>query len=105
MLKHYVSLAVKVLRRRKFFTFISLFGISFTLLVLMVAAAMFDNVFAPRAPESKFDRVLGVYRIGLHGENFNSTGKPGYRFIKEYVLGLPGAEATSVFTVQSALAM
>ena len=36
MLKHYLSLAVKVLLRRKFFTFISLFGISFTLLVLMV---------------------------------------------------------------------
>ena len=27
MLKHYLILAIKVLRRRKFFTFISLFGI------------------------------------------------------------------------------
>ena len=105
MLTNYIKIALKVLRRRKFFTFISLFGISFTLLFLMVATAMFDNVFAPRAPESKFDRVLGVYRIGLHGEHFNATGNPGYRFIKEYVLGLPGAEATSVFTGQSALAM
>ena len=34
MFSHYLSLAVKVLLRRKFFTFISLFGISFTLLVL-----------------------------------------------------------------------
>ena len=39
MLKHYLNLAVKVLLRRKFFTFISLFGISFTLLVLMVVTA------------------------------------------------------------------
>jgi hypothetical protein len=98
MLNNYIKIALKVLARRKFFTFISLFGISFTLLVLMVATAIIDNVFAPRAPESKFDRVLGVYRIGLHGPNFNSTGNPGYRFIKEYVLDLPGAEATSVFT-------
>ncbi|HEV7238472.1 MAG TPA: ABC transporter permease [Thermoanaerobaculia bacterium] len=105
MLANYIKIAIKVLARRKFFTFISLFGISFTLLVLMVATAMIDNVFAPRAPESKFDRVIGVYRIGLHGEHFNSTSNPGYRFVKEYVLGLPGAEATSVFSGSSALAM
>jgi putative ABC transport system permease protein len=105
MLNNYIKVALKVLARRKFFTFISLFGISFTLLFLMVATAMFDNLFAPRAPESKFDRVLGVYRIGLHGEHFNATGNPGDRFVIEYVLGLPGAEATSVFTGQSALSM
>ena len=105
MLKNYIKIALKVLGRRKFFTFISLFGISLTLLVLMVATAVMDNVFAPRAPESNFDRVLGVYRLGMHGPSFNSTGNPGYRFIKEYVLDLPGAEATSVFTDQSAVTM
>ena len=105
MVKNYIKIALKVLRRRKFFTFISLFGISFTLIVLMLATAVLDNVFSPRAPESKFDRVLGVYRLGMHGESFNSTGNPGYRFIKEYVLDLPGAEAASVFMNQSMLAM
>jgi putative ABC transport system permease protein len=105
MLKNYIKIALKVLGRRKFFTFISLFGISLTLVVLMVSTAVLDNSFAPRKPESRFDRVLGVYRIGLHGESFNTTSNPGYRFIKEYVLGLPGAEATSVFTSSSALAM
>ena len=34
MLKSYLKLAWKVLLRRKFFTFISLFGIAFTLVVL-----------------------------------------------------------------------
>ena len=103
MLTNYIKIALKVLGRRKFFTFISLFGISLTLVVLMVATAMLDNSFAPRAPESKFDRVLGVYHLGLHGEHFNMTSEPGYRFVKEYVLGLPGAEATSVFSSQSPL--
>ncbi len=71
----------------------------------MVSTAVLDNTFAPRKPESRFDRVLGVYRIGLYGDSFNTTSNPGYRFIKEYVLGLPGAEATSVFSSSSALAM
>ena len=105
MIANYIKIALKVLARRKFFTFISLFGISFTLVVLMVATAVLDNVFAPRQPESKFDRVVGVYRLGMHGENFHATGNPGYRFIKEYVLDLPGAEATSAFTSQSPLAI
>ena len=103
MLVNYIKIAFKVLRRRKFFTFISLFGISFTLVVLMVATAILDNVFAPRSPESRFDRVVGVYRLGLYGPNFVTNGNPGYRFIKEYVLGLPGAEATSVFSKEAPL--
>src|SRR6185295_8230211 len=58
MLRHYLTLAVKVLLRRKFFTFISLFAISFTLLVLMVATAMMDHTFAAAAPETRQDRSL-----------------------------------------------
>jgi hypothetical protein len=63
MLKHYVSLAAKVLLRRKFFTFISLFGISFTLLVLMVITAMFDHAFAKMPPETRQDLTLGLAGI------------------------------------------
>ena len=58
MLTHYLVLAVKVLLRRKFFTFISLFGISFTLLVLTVVAALFDHSFGPGAQEPLQDRTL-----------------------------------------------
>ena len=36
MLLSYLKIAWKVLLRRKFFTFISLFGISFTLMILLV---------------------------------------------------------------------
>ena len=47
MLSHYLVLAVRVLLRRKFFTFISLFGISFALLVLTVVTALFDHALGP----------------------------------------------------------
>ena len=53
MLNHYLVLAVKVLLRRKFFTFISLFGIGFTLLVLTVVTALFDHSFGPRRRTSR----------------------------------------------------
>jgi putative ABC transport system permease protein len=105
MLTNYLKIALKVLRRRKFFTFISLFGITLTLVVLMVAAALLDNAFAPRQPESRFDRVLGVYVVGLYGEHGGLTSPPGYGFLDKYLRGLPGAEATSFFTDASPLVM
>ena len=45
MLRNYLKVALKVLLRRRFYTFISLFGIAFTLVVLTVAAAFLDHVF------------------------------------------------------------
>ena len=72
MLKHYIVLATKVLLRRKFFTFISLFGISFTLLVLTIATAMLDHAFGPAAPETRQDRTLAVQFAMMYGPH-NTT--------------------------------
>lgn len=105
MLTNYIKLALKVLGRRKFFTFISLFGISLTLVVLMVATAILDNIFAAHAPESRFDRVLGVHVMGIYGDRGGNTGFPGYAFLDKYVRDLPGAENSSIFTVPSRAVM
>jgi putative ABC transport system permease protein len=105
MITNYIKLALKVLGRRKFFTFISLFGICMTLVVLLVATALLDNVFAAHKPESRFDRVLGVYIFGIYGPQGGYTGAPGYKFVHTYVRGLKDAENFSVFTDQSPVSM
>jgi putative ABC transport system permease protein len=105
MLTNSIKLALTVLGRRKFFTFISLFGISLTLVVLMVATAILDNVFGARKPESKFDRVLTVDRLGLYGPENNMTGNPGYKFLNLYMRPVAGAEATSITTAPDLLTM
>jgi putative ABC transport system permease protein len=89
MLKNYLKVALKVLGRRKFYTFISLFGISVTLVVLMVATALLDHIFAPQAPETRGDRTLGIYQIGLRGEQSAYTGFAGYGLAERAVGGLP----------------
>lgn len=94
----YLKLALKVLARRKFFTFISLFGISMTLVVLMVATAILDNFFSPRAPESRFDRVLCVYRISQWGPQNIQTAEPGYGFLQRYVKTLSNTERVAIFS-------
>lgn len=102
-MRNYFTLALKVLTRRKFFTFISLFGVSVTLLVLMVFTAIADNIFSPRAPESRFDRVLCAYAIGWYGDDGSShSGWPSYAFLDKYVRTLPGAEAVGVCTTPDA---
>src|SRR5437868_14662451 len=93
-----LKLALKVLGRRKFFTFISLFGISLTLVVLMVATAILDNLFAPRAPESRFDRVLYVIKVVQKGPHATMMEEPGYRFLQEYVKKVQGIERAGIFS-------
>jgi putative ABC transport system permease protein len=100
MIRNYLLIAIKVLWRRKFFTFISLFGISFTLLVLTVATSFLDHTFGPHAPEIKQNRMLGVYTVRLTSEDgsFQMTDKPGYKFLNEYVRTIPSAEKVSIFS-------
>jgi putative ABC transport system permease protein len=100
MLKNYFKIAYKVFLRRKFFTFISLFGISFTLVVLMVIASIFDHSFGPMPPETKLDRTLGVYFMKMSGERSTRSGTPGYGFLDRYSRNLPNVEKMSVFTTQ-----
>lgn len=63
MLKNYFKLAIKVLGRRKFFTFISLFGISFTLMILMLITAFLDNELGSSRPLTEKDKMLILPRL------------------------------------------
>ncbi len=101
MLKNYLKLALKVLMRRKFFTAVSLFGICFTLVVLMVATALLDHVFAAHYPETHLDRTLGVYNLVMAGPHSRSTTPPGYRLLEETLPGLEGAERVTMIEIQS----
>jgi putative ABC transport system permease protein len=102
MLKHYLLVACKVLLRRKYFTLISLTGISLTLMVLIVYSAVVDNFLGKVPPETRCERILGVYEVKLSsadGSRF-APSYPGYRFLTEYVKihTLPNIEGASVFS-------
>lgn len=96
MLTNYLKIAFKVFLRRKFFTLISLFGISFTLVVLMVATALLDHVFAPLAPEVNQGRTLAVNRASMFGEHSMWSSSAGYRLLDGCARNLPGAERMSI---------
>jgi putative ABC transport system permease protein len=98
MLKNYLKIAFKVLLRRKFFTFISLFAISFTLVVLMVAVAFLDHIFGKQSPENKQERMLGVFHLEMKGANGRWFGTGGYKFFDRYTRNLSNIEKMSLLT-------
>jgi putative ABC transport system permease protein len=100
MLKNYIKIAFKVFRRRKFFTFISLFAISLTLVVLMVATSALDFVFSPMPPEVNQERTLSIERARMSGPQEVQSGNPGYKFLDTYMRTLPGVELTSIWSEQ-----
>jgi putative ABC transport system permease protein len=99
MLRSYLKLAWKVLWRRKFFTAISLFGICLTLVVLMVATAVLDHIFAPMAPEVRQERTLGIFRARMLGDRRSWHSMPGYLLLDRYARDLPGVERMAVFSM------
>jgi putative ABC transport system permease protein len=98
MTSNSLKLALKVLSRRKVFTLISLAGITLTLVVLVVTAAVVDNILAPGEPQSRIGRMLFLLQAGAYGPHSSQTSNPGHAFLQPTVRNLPGAEATTVFS-------
>jgi putative ABC transport system permease protein len=107
MLKNYFKIAIAVLKRRKFFTFISLFGISFTLTILIVLTAFIDHLVNAGYPEGKRRRSLYINNVRLeHSEkHYINSGSPSYYFLDTYAKALKTPEKiaiSSIFTATNA---
>lgn len=91
-----ILLALRVFARRKVFTAISLVGISLTLVVLLVVAAIFDSALAPQQPQSKLDRILTVTRVRQHGPHSTQITNGGRGFFDRTLRDLPGSERMTI---------
>ncbi len=98
MLKNYFKIAIAVLKRRKFFTFISLFGISFTLTILMVGVAFLDKVISPDYPDYKRERSLYVTTMEMSNSKEGWLNRSGisFYFLDHYVSRLKNMEMMAI---------
>jgi len=98
MLKNYFKIAIAVLKRRKFFTFVSLFGISFTLTILMVTAAFMDKVLSPDYPDLKRERSLYVGSMEYKNtkEGWLNRSDVSFYFFKHYVSTLKTVDKMAI---------
>lgn len=100
MLRNYLKIAIAVLLRRKFFTFISLFGISFTLTILMTSTALVENILSPSYPDFKRDQMLFVSRLTIKNskEGWINSSSLSLHFIKRYVSTLKTPDKIAFFS-------
>jgi putative ABC transport system permease protein len=98
MFRNYLKMAWKVLSRRKFFTFVSLFGIGVTLTAILIVVALADHQLAASYPETQLDRMLVLQRMKMSGEKSSWWSGPGFKLIERYTRDLPGVERMSVYT-------
>ena len=98
MLKNYLKIAVAVLLRRKFLTFVNLFGTVLTLTVLVVAFAFFDSIANPGGAQRRHDRILAAHFLTLEGNRMAVGSGVGYAFYERYVAALRTPDRTSYAT-------
>ncbi len=126
MIKNYLILAIRVLGRKKFFTFISLFGISFTLAILMLIMSFLQAELGNEKPFTNRDKMVIFNMVEMqnvvadttmmidsskvgsemvydttysYGENSNSTsmGSLGGQFLLDHFSALPSAVNRTFF--------
>lgn len=98
MLKNYFKIAIAVLKRNRFFTFISLFGISCTLAVLMVITAFVDHLTGTDYPEFNAERSLYVMNLEYSSsKNYNRMHtQPSFDYLNKYVRTLKTPEKVTI---------
>ncbi len=103
MLTNYIKIAWKVLLRHPFYTFITLFGISLTLTVLMVLTAFLDHLIGSHYPETKRDRTLYIEQMVLadSGRNMINSGPMSFRFLTDFAKTLKTAERVTIYSGSS----
>jgi putative ABC transport system permease protein len=98
MFSNYLKMTIAVMKRRKFYTFISLFGISFTLLVLIVLASFFDHLLGPNYPETRRDRTIYIQVLEKSNstKGWTNSGPMSFSYGQKYVKTLKTPEKVSI---------
>ena len=87
MLRNYLKIAWKVLGRNKFFTFVSLFGISLTIGILLVVTSLFDDITGAYYPEVNKDRSLYIPMVAIKDAKEESSwqGNGSFHWLNDFV--------------------
>jgi putative ABC transport system permease protein len=104
MFSNYLKITWAVMKRRKAYTFLSLFGISFTLTVLIVLAAFLHHLIGPNYPEWGRNNTLYILAAKMeYGETSTRMGPLSYSFYERFIKTLKTPEQTCVVTTPNVL--
>lgn len=100
MLKNYIKIALKVLGRNRFFTFVSLFGISFTLAILLVVTTFLDHTLNSKYPDVDRDKYVFVDRVVMRDakKESMSSSNASFYFLDRFVKKMQTPELMALFS-------
>ncbi len=89
------------MQRRKFFSFVSLFGISFTLMVMMVLISLYDFAISPNEVDNKRNQNLYLMRTLMQdsAKTYSSGNPLGFYYLKNYVKKLKTPDKITLFNL------
>ncbi len=86
MIFNYLKLTLKVLARNKFFTAISLFGISFTLAILMVVVAVLETEVGKTKPLTDKDKLVLISNLNLSRIYYDTIYQYDTSFVSDAIV-------------------
>jgi len=100
MFKNYLKIFIKVSKQNKLFTFLSIFGISLTIMFIMIIAMTFENIINGSGPEENSNHILHAWRLKtestVEGERGYSTGGLSQKLYTDYLQDLKIPEYISL---------
>lgn len=92
---------LKIIRQNKFFTFLNLFGVSITIMIILIAAIKIESTIWPGGPEKNNGNMLFVRRMSINSEanRSRSTGGINIAIIEDYICKMKSPKAIAFSSV------
>ena len=84
---------LKIIRQNKFFTFLNLFGVSITMMIILIAAIKIESSIWPGGPEKNNKNMLFVNRQTITNRNSTSVGGINATLVKDYLAKMESPKA------------
>ena len=87
--------------RKKYYTILSLLGISFTIMIITVFASFIDQVIGDNTAEPHRNKTLILDKLSIYNQGKSKEVQPSIFFLKQYVSNLQSTTAVSFITSKS----
>jgi putative ABC transport system permease protein len=98
MLKNYIKLTFKIMLRKKYYTALTLVGISLTIMIITIFASFIDQIVSANKPEINRDRTLILDKLSIYKNGKKTNGVPSINFLQKNIGNLESTEAISYFS-------
>ncbi|NRF39495.1 ABC transporter permease [Pedobacter foliorum] len=105
MLKNYIKLTFKVMLRKKYYTALTLVGISLTIMIVTIFASFIDQIISANPPEVNRDKTLIVDKVSVFKNGEQTDATPSLTFLQKNIKDLESAETISYFSTKEFISL